>query len=253
MQVVKLLAGAGELAALIDQLACLRPLLGAHRFEDVIVEGRQRAEFRRGAHQRIAENGEQLHRLITRARGDEIHFQESVAALGRLARVVGDDDGRAVLAGQFARAFGEQRAIAGDRIGRLPLRGEAARDRLPRRDSDSDLDGGEGCPVETAFLRKLFVHRGDGDRHRLRRIAGVDRMLAVVQRRVPIGHETFAAEMADGAAMLQRRIDQRAQRRVDHAREIRRIVPEGFRQFRVAAQADRQACHHARFAVEPEQ
>src|SRR6185312_1255951 len=46
MQVVKLLAGARKLAALVDQFARLVPLLRAHRFEDVVVERRQRAEFR---------------------------------------------------------------------------------------------------------------------------------------------------------------------------------------------------------------
>src|ERR1700710_269205 len=67
MQVIELLAGAGELAALLDQFARLVPLLAAQRLEDVIVKGEQGAEFRAGAHHLAAQHGIELDRLVIAA------------------------------------------------------------------------------------------------------------------------------------------------------------------------------------------
>ena len=58
VQVIKLLAGARQFAALANQGARLGPLLMMERGKDMFVEGDQGAEFWRGAHHRIAQQGE---------------------------------------------------------------------------------------------------------------------------------------------------------------------------------------------------
>ncbi len=123
----------------------------------------------------------------------------------------------------------------------------------PVEDSDAHFHRREGGAVEAALLRELLVHLRQRYGHVLGGVAGMNRMLAIIQRRVPIGHEAVAAEGADGAAMLQRRIDEWRHRCIDEAREIRRIVTEGLRQIAIATQSAGQTRHHAGFAAEFEQ
>ena len=82
MEIVEFLVRARYLAALGDKTPRLFPLPRADALENVVVEGRNRAEFRARAHQCIAEQRIEPDRRAARIQHHKIDFESRVIALG---------------------------------------------------------------------------------------------------------------------------------------------------------------------------
>ena len=59
------------------------------------------------------------------------------------------------------------------------------------------------------LLRQLLGDAGRHDRHAIGRLVGMQRMLGIIQRRVPESGKAIGGQPVDGAAMRQRLVDQR--------------------------------------------
>ena len=251
VQVVHLLAGPRQAAALCDQFARHVPLLLADGLEDMVVKDAEGAKLGRGARHRIAHDGMQRDRCIVGAR-DGVHFQKGKAALGGALGAVGHDQRGAIKIRQGLDALGQHHRIAIDAVAKPARAAESAGDHVAGSDPHADLHQRRRIALGVQ-RRQTFGHPGRHDRHAVGGFAGMQRMIGVIQRRVPEGGKAVCGQPVNGAAMGQRLVNQRRQYPLHHAGEAGRIALEGVGQALLVAHAAHQVRDGTDFAVNVQQ
>ena len=114
------------------------------------------------------------------------------------------------------------------------------------------LSGMNGRALFLRLLLARLVELVDALQHVERRLAGVELMLLVVERRVPERHDGVAHVFVDGALAVEDRVGQRRQETVHQRGEALRIVLVGLRDRGEAAHVGEHDGHLALLAAEHE-